>query len=452
MTEINSVGNSAVETVDSLIHARWIVPVEDSNSERILTHHSIAIIDGKIVDILDSELARKRYRATDVTELSEHILIPGLINAHTHAAMSLFRGMADDLTLKDWLSHHIWPAEEKWVNEQFVWDGSMLAFAEMLRGGTTCFSDMYFFPNIVGKAAQESGIRANISVPILDFPSAWAQNADEYIHKGIQLHDDYRNHPLINVNFGPHAPYTVSDQPLSRIQTLAEEMDGTIQIHLHETQDEVEDAKNATGKRPIQRLHDLGLLTPRLQAVHMTQVDDNDLALLRDSGSHVIHCPESNLKLASGFCPTAKLMEAGINVALGTDGAASNNDLDMFSEMRTAALLAKAVAGDASALPAAQALKMATLNGAKALGIDDHVGSLEVGKEADIVAVTTNSPECQPVYHVISQLVYACNSDKVTDVWIAGRRMLDNQHLTTLDESSILKAARDWADKIAQHD
>ncbi|MBL4865677.1 MAG: TRZ/ATZ family hydrolase [Pseudomonadales bacterium] len=452
MKEINTSQNAQLETVDTLIHARWVVPVEDARSERILAHHSIAILAGTIVNILNTELAKKRYQAKDEIQLDEHVVIPGLINAHTHGAMCLFRGMADDLHLMDWFNQHIWPAEEQWVNEQFVWDGSMLAFAEMLRGGTTCFSDMYFFPNIVAKAAHEAGIRANISVPILDFPSAWAQNADDYLHKGLQLHDDYRNHPLIEVNFGPHSPYTVSDEPLSRIQTLAEEMDGTIQIHLHETAGEVEDAIAATGKRPLQRLHELGLLTPRLQAVHMTQIDAEDLALLSSTGTHVIHCPESNLKLASGFCPTDKLIKAGINVALGTDGAASNNNLDMFGEMRTAALIAKAVAGDASALPAAQALKMATLNGAKALGIDNRVGSLEVGKEADIVAISMSSPECQPVYHVISQLVYSCNSDKVTDVWVAGQRMLDHQHLTTLDESSIVKAAKDWANKIAQHD
>lgn len=452
MTEINAQAIDSLEAVDTLIHARWIVPVEDLCPERVLAHHSIAVRDGKIVEILNTEQAKKRYKAKDDLHLEEHAVIPGLINAHTHAAMSLFRGMADDLPLMDWLNQHIWPAEAQWVDEQFVWDGCMLAFAEMLRGGTTCFSDMYFFPNMVAKAANESGIRANISFPILDFPSAWAQNADDYLHKGLQLHDDYRNHPLIEVNFGPHAPYTVSDQPLSRIQTLVEEVDGTIQIHLHETAGEVSEAIEATGKRPIQRLHELGLLTPRLQAVHMTQLNEEDVTLLRDSGAHVIHCPESNLKLASGFCPVSKLMEAGINVALGTDGAASNNDLDMFGEMGTAALIAKAVAGDASALPAAQALKMATLNGAKALGIDNRVGSLEAGKEADIVAVSLNSPECQPVYHVISQLVYSCNSDKVTDVWVAGNRMLEHQHLTTLDESSIIKAATDWANKIAQHD
>jgi len=438
------------KTVDALIHARWIVPVEETNSDKVLDNHSIVLQDGKIIDILHTDAATKKYQSENETHLIDHVVIPGLINAHTHAAMSLFRGLADDLPLMEWLNGHIWPAEGKWVDEQFVWDGSMLAFAEMLRGGTTTFSDMYFFPNTVAKAAHETGIRANITFPILDFPSAWAQNADDYIHKGLQVHDDYRNHPLIEINFGPHSPYTVSDEPFSRTQTLAEELDATIQIHLHETAGEVDDAVKNSGKRPIQRLHELGLLTPRLQAVHMTQINDEDLELLSSSGTHVIHCPESNLKLASGFCPTAKLINAGINVALGTDGAASNNDLDMFGEMRTAALIGKAVAEDASALPAAQVLKMATLNGAKALGIDSRVGSLEVGKEADIVAVSLNSPECQPVYHVISQLVYSCSSDKVTDVWVAGNRVLNQKSLTTLDESSVIKAAIGWANKINQ--
>lgn len=439
-----------MQSVDTLIHARWIIPVEPM--DMVLEHHSVVIDDGRIIDILPTDIANKEYQAGTVQQLHSHALIPGLVNAHTHTAMSLMRGMADDLPLMDWLQGHIWPAEAKWVCNEFVQDGSELAIAEMLKSGTTCFQEMYFFPDIVGRAADNAGIRACVGLIVIDFPTAWAEDADEYLRKGIAVHDQFRSNSLITSNFAPHAPYTVSDEPLERIRTYAEELDVPIHMHVHETAFEVDSAVEQTGKRPLQRLDDLGLLTPRLIAVHMTQLNDDEIQLLADSGSHVVHCPESNLKLASGFCQVDKLMKAGINVALGTDGAASNNDLDMISEMRTAAQLAKAVAGDASALPAAQALRMATLNGARALGLEKDIGSLEVGKAADITAVDLSQLQTQPIYHPISQLVYAAGREQVSDVWVGGRHLLKGGKLTSMDETDILTRANMWRDKMVEFD
>ena len=435
-----------MKTADTLIHARWIVPVEPD--EAVYEHHSLAVNEGRIVDLLPTGQARTDYRGNVEHDLEQHLLIPGLINAHTHAAMSLLRGLADDLPLNQWLNDHIWPAESRWVNEEFVHDGTQLAIAEMLRSGTTCFNDMYFYPDVTARVAAHTGMRACVGLIVIDFPTVWAKDADEYISKGLAVHDRYRGDPLVNAVFAPHAPYTVSDQPLEHIRTLADEMDIGIHMHIHETADEVDRAIELTGKRPLQRLHDLGLLTPALLAVHMTRLSDAEIRQFAGSGAHVVHCPESNLKLASGFCPVAGLAAAGINIALGTDGAASNNDLDMLGEMRTAALLGKAVSGDASALPAHTVLRMATLNGANALGIGQETGSLTAGKWADITAVRMDVLEALPVYDPVSHLVYACGREQVSDVWVAGQHLLKERRLTTLDGHEILNKVRRWQDRI----
>ncbi|GAB1268551.1 TRZ/ATZ family hydrolase [Aurantivibrio infirmus] len=433
---------SGLQNVDLLINARWIIPVIPE--DKVFKDCSLAISDGLIVAIVPSAEARKRYSPRDEINLLDHALIPGLINTHGHAAMSLMRGFADDKPLMDWLENHIWPTEAKWVSEEFVFDGTQLAMAEMLRSGTTCFSDMYFFPDQAAKAAQLAGMRAQICAPILDFPSAWAQDADEYINKSLSVHDDFRSSDLINVGFGPHAPYTVSDEPLKRIAMLADEMQAPVQIHLHETAFEVENAIQQQGVRPIERLQKLNLLTPLVQCIHMTQLIDADIEILKTTGAHVVHCPESNLKLASGFCPIGKLFDAGINVALGTDSAASNNDLDLFSEMKTAALLAKAVSSDATALDAHQALRMATINGAKAIGQETTIGSLEPGKAADICAVQLNDIESSPIYNPVSHLVYTNIGHKVSDVWVNGKRLLNKRQLTTLNREEILQKTQHW--------
>lgn len=432
--------------VDSLIHARWVIPVEPDAT--VLDHSSIAIQGGRIVALLPQSAARAQFTANEVTELPQHALIPGLVNAHTHTAMTLFRGLADDMPLMTWLNDHIWPAEKRWVHEEFTADGSRLAIAEMLRSGTTCFNDMYFFPDVTARVAAQAGMRAVVGLIVIDFPSAWAPDPDGYFDKGLALHDRYRADPLIHTAFAPHAPYSVSDTPLARVATLANELDIPIHIHVHESADEVNGSMKQFGQRPIARIERLGLLNPNLVAVHMTQLDDAEIALFGSSGAHVVHCPESNLKLASGFCPVQRLLDAGCNVALGTDGAASNNDLDMLGELRTAALLGKGVAHSATALPAHQVLAMATLHGARALGLGEQIGSLVPGKFADLCAIDLSGPHTQPVYHPISQIVYAAGREQVSDVWIAGRRVLRDGALTTIDLEQTLQRAQVWADKI----
>lgn len=434
---------------DLLISARWIAPVVPAG--QLLTDHALAIHQGNILAIVPQS-ACSDLRPRERRELGDHLLIPGLVNAHGHAAMSLLRGLADDLPLMTWLQEHIWPAEGRWVDEQFVRTGTELAVAEMLLGGTTCFADMYFYPAVAAQVALERGIRAQIAFPVVDSPIPGARDANDAISQGLRLHDELRYSELVSIAFGPHAPYTVGDDTLTRIRTLADELDLPVHMHVHETAAEVDQALQQDGRRPLQRLRDLGLLSPRLQAVHMTQVDDSDLELLQAFDVQVIHCPESNLKLASGFCPTQRLLEAGINVALGTDGAASNNDLDMLGELRTAALLAKGVSGQPTALDAHAALHMATLAGAKALGLSERIGSLEPGKAADLIAVELDGPGRQPVYHALSQLLYTCSASQVSDVWVAGREKVRDRQLIRFELEPLLAQTQNWAQRIQQGD
>jgi 5-methylthioadenosine/S-adenosylhomocysteine deaminase len=382
--------------------------------------------------------------------LDQHIVLPGLINAHGHAAMSLLRSYANDLALMDWLNNHIWPAEARWVSDAFVFDGTQLAMGEMLKSGTTCFSDMYFYPEATARAVIAAGMRCQLSFPVFEFPSNWGSGPQEYLEKGLQLFDQYRHSDRVTMAFGPHAPYTVADASLEKIVMLAEELDANIQIHLHETQFEVDSSVAEHGYRPIERLNRLGLLAPRTQCVHMTALNADDIATIRNTGSHVIHCPESNLKLASGFCPVDQLQKAGINIALGTDGAASNDDLDLFAEMRSATLLAKAVANDPTAMDAHAAVRMATINGARALNMDHLIGSLEAGKQADITAVRIDTLCAQPLYDPPSSLVYTSSGSRVSDVWIAGNRVVKDRALTTLDETALITTAMAWGEKIRQ--
>jgi 5-methylthioadenosine/S-adenosylhomocysteine deaminase len=430
---------------DLIIHARWVIPVEGAGP---LEQHALVVRDGLIADILPSDRVEGRWQAPKVLHLDQHALTPGFINAHTHAAMNLFRGLADDLPLMTWLEQHIWPAEGKWISDEFVHDGTRFACAEMIRGGTTCFADMYFFPEAIARAAKEAGLRAVLFSPLLDFPTPMAQGPDDYLRLALAAHDNWRHEPLIQIGFGPHAPYTVSDAPLAKLLTYAEELDLPIMMHIHETAGEIMMATADGGPRPLERLHGLGLLGPRLLAVHMTQLTDDEIALLAQTGTSVVHCPESNLKLASGFCPVEKLRRAGVNVALGTDGAASNNDLDMQGEMKTAALLAKAVASDASALPAAAALEMATLAGARALGIDSQTGSLVIGKQADMIAIDLGALETQPLFDPVAQIVYSASRAQITHTFVAGRALMEDRALTTLNEARVLRDARAWGDRI----
>ncbi len=438
-----------MQSIDTLLSARWIIPVEPR--ETVLEDHSIALLNGRILEILPTSEASARYQPDVSVKRDKHVLIPGLINAHTHAGMSLLRGLADDMPLMQWLNEHIWPAENRWVNEEFTHDSVQLAIAEMLRGGVTCFNDMFYFSEVIAHTAANCGMRACVGLIVLDFPTMYASNAEEYISKGLAVHDQFKGDTLISTAFAPHAPYTVSDPPLKQIRTYADELDVPIHMHVHETADEVNQSLRSWGKRPLERLIDLGLVSRTLNAVHMTQLEAEEIEHFAATGAHVVHCPESNLKLASGFCPVQKLMDAGINVALGTDGVASNNDLDMFGEMRTAALLAKGVAADATALPAENALRMATLNGARALGLAEEIGSLEAGKSADIIAVTLDDIEAMPFFNLHSQLVYATGRDKVTDVWIAGQHVLNGRQLTTINGPHLKERVKVWNERIMAH-
>jgi len=435
--------------LDLLLFPTWLVPVEPAGV--VLKGHGLGVRDGRIALIAPRAVALK-YQAIETRELEGMLLAPGLINAHGHAAMTLFRGLADDLPLQRWLKDHIWPAESRWVDEDFVRCGTKLAIAEQLKGGITCFSDMYFYPSVVSELVHKHGVRAQVTIPVLDFPVPDARDADEALRKGVALFDDLKHHPRITIAFGPHAPYSVADDKLESIRVLVAEMDAGIHMHVHETAHEVQEALRKHGERPLARLARLQLLGPRFQAVHMTQVDDDDLALLTEHNCSVIHCPESNLKLASGFCPVERLWEAGINVAVGTDGAASNNDLDLLGETRTAALLAKAVAGSATALDAHRALRMATLNGARALGIDEHTGSLEIGKFADLVALDLSGLAQQPVYDPVSQLIYSTSRDAVRHVWVGGKQLLESGRLTRMDEQQVIANARQWGERISSTD
>lgn len=424
----------------------WLVPVEPTGV--VLRDHGLAVRDGRIARIAPHAELRE-LKAEAVHELPGMLLTPGLVNTHGHAAMSLLRGLADDLPLEVWLEQHIWPAEKAWVDQDFVRDGTALAMAEQLKGGITCFSDMYFYPEVVAELVESSGLRAQITIPVLDFPVPGAPDVDAALNSGLPLFERLRGHPRIRMAFGPHAPYTVGDASMLRVRDLATEFGAGIQMHVHETAGEVSAAVQASGERPLARIARLGLLGPHFQAVHMTQIDDSDIALLQASGAHVLHCPESNLKLASGFCPVEKLWQAGINVAIGTDGAASNNDLDLLGETRTAALLAKAVSGSATALNAHNALRMATLNGARALGMEAEIGSLEVGKSADMVAFDLSSLAQQPLYDPVSQLIYASGRDCVRHAWVAGEQLLADRQLLRQDEAALLGRVQAWQARLA---
>lgn len=430
----------------TIISARWIVPVEPAG----LVHedHALVIQDGRILAILPTATALRNHPAATHIDRPGHVLMPGLVNAHTHAAMTLFRGLADDMPLETWLNGHIWPAEARWVTPDFVRDGADLALLEMLLGGTTTCGDMYFFPDVTARAVADSGLRAAIGMIVLEFPTVWARSADEYLSKGLAVRDQFKGHPRVSTMFAPHAPYTVADRTFEQIRVLADELEAPIQMHVLETAAEIPISVAQHRRRPLQRLDALGIVTPLLAAVHLTQMETEDIELLAGRGAHIVHCPESNLKLASGFCPVARLDAAGISVAIGTDGAASNNDLDMFGEMRAAALLAKGVAGRADVLPASTVLRMATLNGAHALGLGDRVGSLVPGKEADLVCVDLARPATQPVHCPISQVVYAASRDQVTDVWVAGQHLLREGRALLADSDAILGRAAAWGAKL----
>jgi 5-methylthioadenosine/S-adenosylhomocysteine deaminase len=444
----NQLSHSPVNA-DIVIEARWIATV--AANQAVLESHAVVIQGGVIVDVLPALEARRKYTATSLVCLENHILIPGLINLHTHAAMSLMRGLADDIALMPWLEQHIWPAEHAVVSERYVQDATLLACAEMLSGGITCFNEMYFYPQATAIATTQAGMRANLGLLVIDFPSAYASDADDYLQKGFDAHDGWRSNALITSSIAPHAPYTVSNQTLQKVVTYAEQLGLGIHTHLHETLDEIVKSEAQYGLRPIQRLAEFGLLGPNLVAAHCVHLLVNEIELLAEHGCHIAHCPSSNLKLASGIAPLTQLLAQGVNVGLGTDGAASNNRLDVFAEMRLSALLAKGISGDATVVPAHQALAMATINSARAMGLDDKVGSIEVGKLADLAAVKLNDIATAPYYDPISHLVYTCGREHVTHTWVAGELRYSNGVYSNIEPNELKEIINTWQPKLRQH-
>ncbi|UKE74808.1 TRZ/ATZ family hydrolase [Xanthomonas graminis] len=437
---------SIPESCDLLIEAGYVVPIEPHAV--VLEDHAVAVRGSEIVAVLPTAEARARFAATRTVSRPDAALLPGLVNAHTHNPMTLLRGIADDLPLMVWLQQHIWPVETAVIGAEFVADGTALAIAEMLRGGTTCANENYFFSDVQAAVYKQHGFRARVGTVIIDFPTAWAKTSDEYFERACEVHDQWRDDPLIGIAFAPHAPYTVNDANFERVRMLSDQLDVPVHLHTHETAQEIADSLKQYGQRPLARLDRLGLVNDRLIAVHMTQLTDAEIHLCAERGVSVVHCPESNLKLASGFCPACALQRAGVNLAIGTDGCASNNDLDMFSENRTAAILAKAVANDATALDAATTLRAATLGGARALGFGEKIGSIEVGKQADLICVDLSALETQPLHNVLSQLVYAAGRQQVSDVWIAGQRKLEQRVLVDMDTDALVANARQWRERI----
>lgn len=438
----------APQPVDLRLDPAWIIPVRPEGL--VLTGHALIVDGTRILDILPCAEADARYEAAQHRRLPDHALIPGLVNLHTHAAMTLLRGYADDLPLMTWLNDYIWPAERQWVSAEFVLDGTRLACLEMLKGGVTCFNDMYFFPEAAVEAATAAGQRIAAGIIVIDFASNYAADPDGYLQKGLALRDAMRHHPLVSFCMAPHAPYSVGDRSLEKVLTYAKQLDLPIHIHVHETADEIQGSLAQYGVRPLARLQGLGMLGPDFIAVHAVHLEAAEMALLAEHGCHVAHCPTSNLKLASGIAPSAALVASGVNLGLGTDGPASNNRLDLWQEMRLAALLAKGHSARPEALPAHTALRMATLDGARALGLEDRIGSLEVGKLADCVAVDLSAPHAQPCYDPISQLVYCAGPEDVTHVWVAGREVVRERQCQTLDPAEVLARARHWHDRLAR--
>lgn len=435
------------QAIDLLIQARWIVPIEPRGT--VLENHALAINEsGDIVALLPSQEADAKFHPNRRVELPNHVLLPGFVNLHTHAAMTLLRGFADDLPLMQWLQDKIWPAEGKLVSPQFVRDGTLLAAAEMLRGGITCCSDMYFYPEAAAEAYLEAGMRAAVGIVALDFPTGYATDAGDYLSKGLAARDRFRHEPLLSFTLAPHAPYTVSNATFEQVATLSAQLNLPVHVHIHETRQEIDDSLKQYGMRPLARLHDLGLLSPELIAVHAVHLDAEEISLMARQGCHIAHCPASNMKLASGAAPIAAALSSGIRVGLGTDGAASNNRLDMFNEMRLAALLGKLAAEDAGALDAHTVLHMATLGGAQALGLGHLIGSLKPGKKADLCAIRIDEWPHQPCFDPASHLIYVIGREQVSHVWVDGKLRVDNTQITVVEPDKLLALGRLWQNKV----
>ncbi|MBK7764962.1 MAG: TRZ/ATZ family hydrolase [Sulfuritalea sp.] len=428
--------------IDLLLRPEWIIPIEPAGVT--LSGHALAVSDGRILALLPTDEAMQHFRPRQTVDLPGEVLLPGLVNLHTHAAMSLLRGYADDLPLMRWLSERIWPAESRHATPDFVHAGTLLACAEMLRGGITTFNDMYFFPEAAATAATRLGMRAVLGIIAIEFPTHYAADADDYLAKGLAIRDTLSGNPLLGFCLAPHAPYTVADKTFEKIATLAAQLEIPIHMHVHETLHEIEESLKQHGVRPIERLRRLGLLGPQLIAVHAVHLDAGEIELLAREACHLAHCPTSNLKLGSGIAPISAIQSRGLNFGLGTDGAASNNRLDLFHEMRHAALLAKGASQDAEALGAHATLRAATLGGARALGLDREIGSLLPGKAADLCSVRLDEWLIRPCFDPASHLVYVAGREQVSHTWVAGRLAMSNGVPSQINISELLDITGLW--------
>lgn len=428
--------------VDLCIDAEWIIPIEPAGS--VFHNHTLVVSDGRIADLLPTITSLRNYQPLERRDLRGHVLLPGLVNLHTHAAMSLLRGFADDLPLERWLQEKIWPAEARYGTAEFVSAGSLLACLEMISGGVTCFNDMYFFPEQTIETAMATGIRAAIGMIVIDFPTVYAQNSIEYFEKAAALYEKHSTEPLLTLCLAPHAPYSVSDDSFRRVANIASEFDLPIHVHLHETRREIEESLATHGHNPLERLDRLGVIGERTIAVHGVYFTDEEMNLLAERHVSIAHCPVSNLKLASGIANIPAIATRKINWGLGTDGAASNNRIDVWQEIRQAALLAKVTANDAGNLGAHTVLQAATLGGAKALGLDHEIGSLSIGKSADLCAVKLDQWINQPCFDPASHLVYVTGREDVTDVWIAGKCRKNAGRITDLSRFELIPRLELW--------
>ena len=440
--------SSSKPHVSKIISPTWVVTADVQ--QPLLREHSVVVDGEKIVDVLPTSEVAQHYTSEQVISLKGQVLMPGLVNLHSHAPMAMLRGFADDLPLMTWLNDYVWPAEATLLNHHFVYESSLLSCAEMLQGGITTFNDMYFFPKATAEAVNKTGIRANLGLVVIEFPSVYADDADSYLSKGFEAHDSWRENSRITTSLAPHAPYTVSNKTFEKIVTFAEQLDLTIHTHLHETIGEIQDSDKEYGKRPLARMHDLGVLSPRLIAAHAVHLDDEERELLSQYGCHVAHCPASNAKLGSGLADIAKAMEVGLNVGLGTDGVASNNRTDLFADMRLAAMLAKANAQNAEVLTAQQVIEMATINGANALGLGDKIGSIRIGKQADLVSVNVSDLSIAPCYDPIAHLVYACGREQVTNTWVAGDLRYSDGVFSNIELDELASIVQRWQPNISE--
>jgi len=434
------------QRADLLITGRYLLPT--FNQQDLIENGAVAVQDDSILEIGDASELKKKYPNCDRIEEKHGLIMPGLINTHTHAPMSLFRGLADDLPLMTWLQDHIFPIEAK-LTADMVYQATLLSCAEMIKSGTTSFCDMYLFAKEVAKAAAESGMRGWIGEVLYDFPSpsyGELENGFRYVDEMFEM---YRNHPLITITVDPHAVYTCSPDLLKRTGEVAADNNALWVIHLSENDMEVKGCLEQYSRTPVNHLEHLGLLGDHVLASHCVKLDDREVDLLAQRHVSVAHCQESNMKLASGTSPVPALLERGVTLSIGTDGPASNNDVDLFSEMSSVAKIHKGVLLDPTVMSAEQTLRAATLGGAEALKADDRIGSLKPGNKADLIVLDMNQPHLTPIYNVVSHLVYAASGADVIHSVINGRIVMKNETLLTLDEGKILATITEIAERIS---